>query len=196
LRWWLYSLILVAVVGILGYLRIDLSAKILSTVTVLEIGVVLIFDAAVGVDGGPQGLSASPFSWGSFSSGTVGVAVLFAVITYITYIGFEATAIFREETKTPRTTIPRAMSLGAVHRRFLHCGDVAAHRRVRDVEGCGGRELELDGNVHRCHRRVRRQVGQGRHLRPGGHFGFRLSCQNIISRYGFDSRWTGLSRRC
>jgi amino acid transporter len=106
--WWVYSLLLLAVVGVFGYFRIDLSAKVLSVVMVLEIGIVLVFDIAVGADGGPQGLSGSAFKWSSFSNGSVGVAILFAVITFL---GFEATAIFREESRDPRRTIPRATYL-------------------------------------------------------------------------------------
>ena len=106
---WVYSLLLVAGVAVFGYLRIDLSAKVLSLVMVLEIGIVLIFDAAVFADGGPEGRSLAPFAWSSFSNGSVGVAILFAVITYL---GFEATAVFREETRDPLRTIPRATYMG------------------------------------------------------------------------------------
>ena len=111
LPWWSYCILLVVIVGTLGYLRIDLSAKVLSVVMVIEIAIVLVFDAAVAVKGGPEGRSLEPFSWSAFSQGQVGVAVLFAVITFL---GFEATAIFREETKDPRRTVPRATYLGVV----------------------------------------------------------------------------------
>jgi amino acid permease-like protein len=47
----------------------------------------------------------SPFGWSAFTSGTVGVALLFAMTNFF---GFEATAIFREEVRDPHVTIPRA----------------------------------------------------------------------------------------
>ncbi|MEY9534635.1 APC family permease [Sinorhizobium fredii] len=109
LSWWIYSLLLVVAVGILGYLRIDLSAKVLSVVMVLEIGIVLIFDFIVGRQGGPEGISFASFHWGALDSSVIGICVLFAVITFL---GFEATAIFREESRDPRKTIPRATYLG------------------------------------------------------------------------------------
>ncbi|TWD50717.1 amino acid transporter [Agrobacterium vitis] len=109
LSWWVYSLLLVISVGILGYMRIDLSAKVLSIVMVLEIGIVLLFDILVGHNGGPEGISLASFHWGALDSSVVGICVLFAVITFL---GFEATAIFREECKEPRKTIPRATYLG------------------------------------------------------------------------------------
>jgi amino acid transporter len=52
-----------------------------------------------------------PFAWGSFNSGAVGISVLFAVTCFL---GFEATAIFRDEVKRPRETIPRATYLAVL----------------------------------------------------------------------------------
>jgi amino acid transporter len=108
--WYVYSLLCVTVTGILGYFQIDLSAKVLSAVMALEILIVVIFNAAVLIDGGPEGRSLEPLSLGGFVSDDIGVAVLFAATCFL---GFEATAIFREETKNPETTVPRA-TYGAV----------------------------------------------------------------------------------
>ncbi|MGV0807938.1 APC family permease [Mycolicibacterium setense] len=108
--WYVYSLLCVAVAGILGYFRIDLSARVLSVVMGCEILIVLIFNAAVLVDGGPEGRSPEPFSLGSFAADDIGLAVLFAATCFL---GFEATAIFREETRNPDKTVPRA-TYGAV----------------------------------------------------------------------------------
>lgn len=106
--WAALSLGLVAIVGIFGFYRIDLSAKVLSVVMVLEIAIVLVFDVAVAADGGPDGRSLSPFAPTSFVQNEVGVSILFAVITFL---GFEATAVFREESRDPARTIPRATYL-------------------------------------------------------------------------------------
>lgn len=110
LPWYVYSAACVAAVGVFGYFRIDLSAKVLSLVMALEIGIVMVFNIAVFADGGPEGRSLEPFTWGAFTSGDVGLAVLFAATCFL---GFEATAVFREETKNPRKTVPRA-TYGAV----------------------------------------------------------------------------------
>ncbi|MEV8569594.1 APC family permease [Streptomyces sp. NPDC051322] len=91
--------------GILGYFRIDLSAKVLLFAMSAEAAIVLVFDVAVFGDGGPEGRTVAPFSWGEFSSGSIGLAVLFAATSFL---GFEATAVFREETKDPDRTVPRA----------------------------------------------------------------------------------------
>jgi amino acid transporter len=108
--WWVYSVLCVTLAGILGYFRIDLSAKVLSVVMGCEILIVLIFNAAVLIQGGPEGRSLEPFSLNGFAADDVGLAVLFAATCFL---GFEATAIFREETKDPDKTVPRA-TYGAV----------------------------------------------------------------------------------
>jgi amino acid transporter len=103
-----YAFGCVAVTGVLGYFRIDLSAKVLSVAMLCEVLIVAIFDAAVLKDGGPQGLSFEPFTLHAFMSGSVGLAVVFAATCFL---GFEATAVFREEVRNPEKTVPRATYL-------------------------------------------------------------------------------------
>ncbi|MFZ8757120.1 APC family permease [Microbacterium sp. HMH0099] len=110
LGWWLYALAVVGLVGILGYRHIDLSSKVLGVLLVAEVGIVLVLVAAVVVNGGPEGLSAAPFEPANVLSGSPGVGLMFAIAAFI---GFEATAIFRDEARDPDRTIPRA-TYGAV----------------------------------------------------------------------------------
>jgi amino acid transporter len=111
IAWYWYALALVIVCGVLGYLNVEISAKVLAVAMTLEVALVLIFDVAVAADGGANGLSLAPLGWNAFTSGTVGVAVLFAALCFL---GFESTAIFREEAKDPAKTVPRAMFLAVV----------------------------------------------------------------------------------
>jgi len=111
LPWQLFSFLCLAATATLGYFRIDLSVKVLSIAMVGEILIVLIFDLAVLRDGGPEGRSLTPFTWDAFSSGEVGLSVLFAATCFL---GFEATAVFREETRNPRRTIPVATYLAVL----------------------------------------------------------------------------------
>ncbi|PQZ92874.1 amino acid transporter [Arthrobacter sp. MYb227] len=103
--WPLYSLLTLLIVAALGYRHIDLSAKVLGVALVLEIGVVLILNLSILANPGPEGLSLASFEPSTFTSGSLGVAVLFALTGFI---GFEAAAIFRDEARDPSRTIPRA----------------------------------------------------------------------------------------
>ncbi|CDO31008.1 APC family permease [Mycolicibacterium porcinum] len=109
--WWPWAAIAWVIVSSLCYFHIELSAKILSVAMVLEVAIVMVFNIGVLVHGGgPEGFSARPFSPSALADGDFGVAFLFAVMIFI---GFEATALFRDEVRDPDRTIPRA-TYGAV----------------------------------------------------------------------------------
>ncbi len=103
--WWVYSLAMIAVVGVLGYRDVQLSAKVLAVFLLLEIGVTLALSSAVIIRGGAEGLSLEPFTPAAWASGSPGIGLMMAMAGFI---GFEATAIFRDEAKDPDKTIPRA----------------------------------------------------------------------------------------
>ncbi|MGU3432591.1 APC family permease [Actinomycetes bacterium M1A6_2h] len=103
--WWVWSLAVVFVTGYLGYRDIELSTKVLGVLLAAEVGIVVLLDIAVIVKGGDSGLSASSFTPNQFMSGSPGIGLMFAVAGFI---GFESTAIFRNEARDPDRTIPRA----------------------------------------------------------------------------------------
>jgi amino acid transporter len=106
LPWWAFAAVLWVVVSILGYLKVDLSAKVLGVLVVLEVLVVLVFDIGAMVDGGPEGRSLAPFTWDALASGpSLSFGLLFA---FLLFTGFEGTAAYREEVRQPERTIPRA----------------------------------------------------------------------------------------
>jgi amino acid transporter len=108
LRWWVYAFIAMAIIAVLGYRQVDLSVKVLSVLVSLEFLIVLILDAAILIMGGRGGtapLNATPFTWASFTSGSVAIALLF---NFASFIGFEATTIYSEEARDPERTVPRA----------------------------------------------------------------------------------------
>ncbi|GAS86977.1 APC family permease [Mycolicibacterium brisbanense] len=103
--WPAYSFVILAIVALLGYRHIDLSAKVLGVALVLEISVVVVLDLVIVAKPGPAGVTFASFTPGVFSHGALGIAVLFALTGFI---GFEATAVFRDEARNPERTIPRA----------------------------------------------------------------------------------------
>ncbi len=109
--WWAWSLFAIAVVAVLGYRQVDLSAKILMVLVLLEYLIVLIIDAAIFLKGGDAGLSMAPFTAEQVLSGSPAVGILFC---FAAFIGFEATTIYSEEARTPETTVPRATYLSVL----------------------------------------------------------------------------------
>jgi amino acid transporter len=109
--WWFFVLVAILVVAVLGYRQVDLSVRVLSVLVVCEFVIVLVLSGVILVEGGSFGeasLSAAPLSWSQLTSGSLPVALLFA---FASFIGFEATAIYSEEAKDPKRTVPRATYL-------------------------------------------------------------------------------------
>ncbi|MBZ7927190.1 APC family permease (plasmid) [Ensifer adhaerens] len=108
LPWYLWSLIAVALVGVLGYRQVDLSAKVMIVLVLLEYLIVLLVDFAILGKGGAGTLSFNFFDTTAMFSGSLTAAILFCLGSFI---GFEATTIYAEEARDPEKTISRATYL-------------------------------------------------------------------------------------
>jgi amino acid transporter len=111
LPWWGWSLIAIALVAVLGYRQVDLSAKVMVVLVGLEYIIVLIVAFAILFQGGAAGLSIPFFDWPTITSGSPTLAVLLVLGSFI---GFEATTIYSEEARDPEVTIPRATYLSVL----------------------------------------------------------------------------------
>ena len=111
LPWYVWSLIAVALVAVLGYRQVDLSAKVLIVLVALEYLIVLIVDAAILIKGGPAGTTAPMFDFPGLTSGSLTAGVMFCLGSFI---GIEATTIYGEEAKDPSVTIPKATYLSVL----------------------------------------------------------------------------------
>ncbi len=111
LPWWGWSLIAIALVAVLGYRQVDLSAKVLIVLVALEYLIVLIVAFAILAQGGAAGLSIPFFDWPTITSGSITLSILLCLGSFI---GFEATTIYSEEARDPERTIPRATYLSVL----------------------------------------------------------------------------------
>ena len=109
--WWLWSLIALAIVALLGYRQIDLSAKVLAVLVILEYVAVVILDLAIIGKGGAAGVEFSSFTPGTFFTGSATIGVL---LCFAAFMGFEATTIYAEEARDPKRTVPRATYLAVL----------------------------------------------------------------------------------
>ncbi|MCZ9340558.1 APC family permease, partial [Streptomyces sp. TRM76130] len=111
LPWWVWSGVLLLCVGLLGYRNIEVGTKVLSVLLVLEVGIVVVVVVAIFAQRGAHGIDFTSFTPHAFASGSPGIGVMFAVASFI---GFEATALYGEEARDPRRTVPRATYLAVV----------------------------------------------------------------------------------
>lgn len=103
--WVVWAILVTLLSMFFAYRRIDLSARIMVIVMLCEAIAVVIFDIFCFAKGLPMnGSSAIPT--GIVDNGQFGAAVLMVLGAFF---GFEATVIYREETKDPARTMPKAV---------------------------------------------------------------------------------------
>ena len=113
--WWVYAVIAVATIGALSHRDISVAAKVLGVALVCEI-LILTLTAVCGLvrGPGPAWSSLNPLSalqTNGVQNGAVGLGLLMA---FWCWVGFEATAIYGEESKDPKRIVPRATLIAVI----------------------------------------------------------------------------------
>jgi amino acid transporter len=108
--WWGWSLVAWAAVTWLSLRSVDVGAHVLGVLLGLELLVLIITTVAILFQGGPEGWNfAASFSPSNILAGglagSAGIALAFA---FASFVGFEATAIYGEESINPKRTVPLA----------------------------------------------------------------------------------------
>ncbi|MET9765401.1 APC family permease [Streptomyces sp. NPDC006372] len=114
IAWWIPALVAALAVGLLGWLKIDVNARVLGVLLVIEVLLVVIFDVAALADPAKEGLSLHAFNPDTLTGAGVGTALCFCIAAFL---GFEQAPVYAEETSRPHVLVPRVM--------FLAVGGVA-----------------------------------------------------------------------
>lgn len=112
IAWYWYSIVGLASMFLLSYFRVTLGARVLAVALTLEVLVVFFVCAAVIVQGGQDGQMPSsllPSAWSAAPA--IGIGFFLA---FWSWIGFETTAIYGEETKDPKEAVPRATYIAVI----------------------------------------------------------------------------------
>jgi amino acid transporter len=97
--WWLWALVVWAVVGLLGVLHINVNARVLTTLLICEIGIIVLFDVA-SFGHAAQGITLKPLSPGSLLVNGIGGVFAFGIAAFL---GYETGPFYAEEARTHRT---------------------------------------------------------------------------------------------
>ena len=102
-----------ALVAILGYRSLDLSARVLMFFMLAEFAILFVFDICVIAQKGLAAFPLDVWSLGNLTNPGIGAVIPFVVVSFI---GFEAAALYGEETHQPRRSIPQAtfLALGVI----------------------------------------------------------------------------------
>ncbi|MEU9213803.1 APC family permease [Streptomyces sp. NPDC048415] len=113
LPWILYAAVMLAVTAVLSYFDINLTAKALGVMLVAEIAVLFAVATAVLIHGGgPDGIPLEPVNpKNAFTGTSAGLGLFFA---FWSWVGFESTAMYGEESRDPKRVIPRATLISVV----------------------------------------------------------------------------------
>ncbi|WP_211767561.1 APC family permease [Kutzneria sp. CA-103260] len=113
LPWQLFAAIMLAATAILSYFDIHLTSRLLGVMLVAEVSMLFLMAVAVLVrGGGPDGIPLSPVNpLNAFGGPAAGLGLFFA---FWSWVGFESTAMYGEESREPKKTIPRATLISVV----------------------------------------------------------------------------------
>ncbi len=121
--WIWYAVLGIAVIAVLGYFDISVSGKVLGVFLISEVIILSLLGLSVIFKGGgPDGMM-----WGSLNpahafdaaptdtkAGVVGSAAIGLFFAFWSWVGFETTAVYGEESKDPKKIVPRATMIAVI----------------------------------------------------------------------------------
>jgi amino acid transporter len=118
-HWVVPALLMLALNAILTYFDVNLTAKVLGVFLVTEIVMLALGALAVVVKGGgPEGFAVAEtlnpigaFTPAAIAGASAGLGLFFA---FWSWVGFESTAMYGEESKDPKRIIPRATMIAVL----------------------------------------------------------------------------------
>jgi amino acid transporter len=106
--WWIPALCGVVITAVFGALKIDLNARTLGLLLLIETVLTLVFDFSFVTDPGPQGVSVHAFNPSTLSGAGLGTALCFVIAGFV---GFEQAPVYAEETSEPQRAVSKVMFL-------------------------------------------------------------------------------------
>jgi amino acid transporter len=146
---WVIELVALAVMSILSWFHIELTAKVLGVFLTCEVIALLVLGVAILVQGGAHGFSAAPFNPGAlfnngaavkvFGAAAAGVALFGA---FWSWVGFEMAPNYAEESRQPKKLMGPATYISVIGLGVLYTfvaymfvtgwGQIGAARAVAD----------------------------------------------------------------
>lgn len=138
--WWVSAIGVFILMWFLSYFKVTLTGRILGTLLTLEVLVVFIVATATIFQGGAEGQlpgTLSPTAWAAAPA--VGIGFFLA---FWSWIGFETTAIYGEETADPKKSVPRATYIAVIT-----LGVFYTYASYAAVVGFGNNSVEQANNL-------------------------------------------------
>jgi amino acid transporter len=127
-QWYWLGFAMIAVIAILAYFDIRLSARVLGLALVGEIITLVVFDGFMFADGHVSAKAINPvnafkslpaghFGGTALAAGAAGIGIFFA---FWSWVGWEMAPNYGEESKSPKKNVPRAMYISVIGLGFFY----------------------------------------------------------------------------
>ncbi len=108
--WPAFVMVWLVVIGWLGRRQIDLNSRVVGVIVLAEFAIIMVLNAAIVWQRGASAFTPESLSFHALDTPGAGISLMLA---FTSYIGFEAAALFSEETRDPERSVPIA-TYGAV----------------------------------------------------------------------------------
>jgi amino acid transporter len=117
-QWWILALIGAALVFGLASAGVDVGAKVLGVLLVLETALLVVLAVAI------LSQRAGQLEFGTFAPGNIFTPSMFAILGFgfAAFMGFESTVLYRNETRNPDRSIPRATYIAVAFLAIFYTG--------------------------------------------------------------------------
>ncbi|WP_067568068.1 APC family permease [Nocardia acidivorans] len=139
--WWIFAVIMLAINAVGTWFGVAVAERLLVVLLATEVTVLSIMAVSVLFHGGgPEGISLAPINpVNAFHGASAGLGLFFA---FWSWVGFESTAMYGEESKDPKRIIPRATMIAV-----LGVGAFYVFVSWMAISGSGaGKAMELAGS--------------------------------------------------
>ncbi|MGW0884346.1 APC family permease [Streptomyces sp. NPDC002671] len=111
--WWLFALLMLAINATGTWFGIDVAEKLLVALLATEVTVLAAMAVSVALHGGgPHGFTFAPVNpVNAFKGTSAGLGLFFA---FWSWVGFESTAMYGEESRDPKKIIPKATMISVL----------------------------------------------------------------------------------
>jgi amino acid transporter len=126
--WFWFALAAAALIAVLCWFDVELSARILGVGLLCEVIILLVFDvilfsnghvsaAAINPVNGLKSLSAGSFGGTKIAAGAAGIGIFFA---FWSWVGWEMAPNYGEESRDPKRNVPRALYISVIGLGFFY----------------------------------------------------------------------------
>ena len=124
IEWYWFGFAMIALIAVLAYFDVHISARILGITLLCEIVTLLVFDvviftsasgnvsaSAINPVNAFKGLPAGKFGGGALAAGAAGIGIFFA---FWSWVGWEMAPNYGEESTNPKRNVPRALYISVI----------------------------------------------------------------------------------